>query len=129
MVDIRLTFRGLDASAALGDYVRFRTLDLALDHSAVTRVDVVIDQGVEHWPGRGRYRASVRAVAGHLVVADGLAQTFGHESPSAAIDAAFARMHRLMNEHVRGDSATWVRTGVTTRMPRVGGRQGRAHQR
>lgn len=120
MIDIRLTFRGLDASAALRDYVRFRTLDLAHDHSAVTKVDVIIDEGIEHWRGRGRYRASLRAVAGQLVIADGLTDADGYESPCEAIDAAFARVHRLIDDGGSADSGTRARLSVSTRMRNVG---------
>jgi ribosomal subunit interface protein len=100
---IQITFRGIEPSLAIEDYVRRRAMKLETFYHRITGCHVTVEApNLHHKQGR-QYRIGIDLVVprAELVVGRAPDEGSSHEDVYAAIDDAFDDAGRVLQDHVR----------------------------
>jgi cold shock CspA family protein/ribosome-associated translation inhibitor RaiA len=102
---VRITFKGIPASAAVETRIREEVEELAQFHDGILRCHVVVEQAHRHQRQGNLYAVRIDLTApGHVVVAGrSPAQHHAHEDVYVAIRDAFAAARRQLQDHARRD--------------------------
>jgi ribosomal subunit interface protein len=100
---VQITFRGIEASPAIDDYIRRRTAKLETFSNRMTRCHVTVE-APHHRHKHGapyRVRIEMSAPGADLVVGDRSAAETAHQDLYAAVDDAFDDASRVLRDHVQ----------------------------
>jgi ribosomal subunit interface protein len=102
-IPIQITFRGIDVSPAVDEYVRKRAAKLATFSDRITHCRVAVEGPPHHKKHGGNYRVRVElnVPRADLVVARAPDEHVEHQDVYVAIDDAFDHAGRVLQDHVR----------------------------
>jgi ribosomal subunit interface protein len=102
-IPVQITFRGVDVSPALDEYIRKRAEKLATFSDRITHCRVAVEGPPHHRRHGGNYRVRVDLTVpgAELVVARSPDDEVRHQDAYAAIDDAFDHAGRVLQDHVR----------------------------
>ena len=100
---VQVTFRGIDVSPAVDEYVRKRAAKLATFSARITHCRVAVEAPPHHKKHGGNFRVRVElnVPGADLVVARAPAANVENQDVYAAIDDAFDSVGRILQDHVR----------------------------
>ncbi len=102
-IPVQITFRGLDVSPAVDEYVRKRVGKLTTFSDRITRCRVAVEAPPHHHKHGGKYhvRVELNVPGADLVVARRADDHLGHQDVYAVVDDAFDNAGRVLQDHVR----------------------------
>jgi len=102
-IPVQITFRGIDGSPAIEDYVRRRAAKLETFSDRMTRCRVVVEAPHHRHLHGGSYRVRVEVTipGADVVVGDRPSEAPGHRDLYAAIDDAFDDAGRVLQDRVK----------------------------
>ena len=102
-IPVQITFRGLDVSPAVDEYVRKRAAKLATFFDRITHCRVAVEGPPHHKKHGGNYRVRVDLTVprAELVVTRAPDENVDHQDVYAAVDDAFDSAGRVLQDHVR----------------------------
>ena len=109
---VQITFRGIDVSPAVDEYVRKRAAKLATFSARISHCRVALEGPPHHKKHGGSYRVRVELnVPGADLVVARPAENVENQDIYAAVDDAFDSVGRALQDHVRRQRGeTKVRT-------------------
>ena len=115
-VPVQITFRGIEGSPAIEEYVRRRSAKLETFSDRMTRCRVVVEAPNHRHLHGGSYRVRVEVTipGADIVAGDRASAAHGHRDLYAAIDDAFDDAGRVLQDQVkrlRGDTKTHDQQG------------------
>ena len=101
-IPVHITFRGFDRTPSIEQYVQRRAAKLATFSDRITQCRVALEAPHDHRRRGGIFRVRVEVSApGAELVIGRTADDVQHHDLYAAIDAAFDRAVRMLQDHVR----------------------------
>lgn len=110
---VQVTFRGVDVSPAVDEYVRKRAAKLETFSARITHCRVAVEAPPHHRKHGGSYRVRVElnVPGADLVVGRAPTENIENQDVYAAVDDAFDSLGRVLQDHVRRQRGeTKVRT-------------------
>jgi ribosomal subunit interface protein len=100
---IQITFRGIDVSPAVGEYVRKRAAKLETFSARISHCRVAVEGPPHHRKHGGSFRVRVElnVPGADLVVARAPAANVENQDVYSAVDDAFDSVGRVLQDHVR----------------------------
>ena len=100
---VQVTFRGIDVSPAVDDYVRKRAAKLETFSARITHCRVAVEGPPHHKKHGGSYsvRVELNVPGADLVVARTPPGSIENQDIYAAVDDAFDSVGRVLQDHVQ----------------------------